>query len=190
MDLASNDAVHLSNTFMLEQKYGWRGLCVEPNPVYTAGYIHRKCTFVQAVVGPRDNVTVQFNLHNLTLGGVVGFDNTQATNETELLYTVSLERLLRDFQMPRVIDYLSLDIEGAEAWAFETFPWDAYTFLVMTVERPKPELKMMFDQRGYVYVCDHGTFGDEMWIHQRLPNFEAVRKKYGTQKECRPPHRA
>jgi hypothetical protein len=42
-----------------------------------------------------------------------------------------------------VIDYLSLDIESAEAWIFETFPWEDYTFLTLTVERPKAALIQM-----------------------------------------------
>jgi hypothetical protein len=32
LDLAANDATFLSNTLMLEQSFGWRGICVEANP--------------------------------------------------------------------------------------------------------------------------------------------------------------
>jgi hypothetical protein len=32
LDLAANDASVLSNTLMLEQSFGWRGICVEANP--------------------------------------------------------------------------------------------------------------------------------------------------------------
>ena len=32
LDLAANDAAVLSNTLMLEQSFGWRGICVEANP--------------------------------------------------------------------------------------------------------------------------------------------------------------
>jgi hypothetical protein len=58
--------------------------------------------------------------------------------KTALHFTVPVAKILRDFGMPRTIDYMSLDIEGAEAWAFETFPCDTYTFLAIMVERPKP----------------------------------------------------
>jgi hypothetical protein len=34
LDLAANDATFLSNTLMLEQSFGWRGICVEANPGY------------------------------------------------------------------------------------------------------------------------------------------------------------
>ena len=34
IDLAANDATLLSNTYVLETKYHWKGLCIEPNPEY------------------------------------------------------------------------------------------------------------------------------------------------------------
>lgn len=52
-----------------------------------------------------------------------------------------MARLLDDFGAPAVIDYLSLDIEGAEWYAFSTFPWHRYVFLTITVERPSTELR-------------------------------------------------
>ena len=90
--------------------------------------------------------------------------------------TVSVEKMVREFEVPRVIDYMSLDIEGSEEWAFETFSWHIYTFLVITVERPKSGLKDMLATHGYEYICDHGTFGDEMWMHTSFHNIDAARK--------------
>lgn len=40
--------------------------------------------------------------------------------------TVSVAKLFDDLNVPSEIDYLSLDIEGAEFWAFEQFAWDRY----------------------------------------------------------------
>ena len=60
LDLASNDAVRFSNTLALEQQHDWTGLCVEPNPMYSEGYLHRTCRLVRAVVGPEDSLTVDF----------------------------------------------------------------------------------------------------------------------------------
>ena len=34
IDLASNDATILSNTYSLERYFDWNGLCIEPNPIY------------------------------------------------------------------------------------------------------------------------------------------------------------
>ena len=64
VDLASNDAVQLSNTLTLEAEYGWRGLCVEANLRYMQGYAGRACTLVQAVVGPRDGERIDFAMRD------------------------------------------------------------------------------------------------------------------------------
>ena len=189
LDLASNDAIHLSNTVALEQWHGWTGVCVEPNPMYSDGYLHRTCRLVRAVVGPEDGLRVEFNFRGSAgwMGGIAGFDNKAAGNSTKLgqHYTVSVAKILHDFGMPRTIDYLSLDIEGAEAWTFETFPWETYTFLVATIERPKPKLRNLLQNNGYTHLCNHGFFGDEMWVHKTLPNFIEVAAKYGGHKQCR-----
>lgn len=184
VDLASNDAVQLSNTLTLEQAYGWSGLCIEANPIYMKGYLHRSCQLIQAVVGPTENEIVPFKFNGV-YGGVTGghFDNKDGGGGS--MHTVSLGKILEDFKAPPVIEYLSLDIEGAEAWAFQTFLWDKYTFLTLTVERPKPELVAMLESNGYMYMCDHGDFGDQFWVHNTLPNLAVVVSKYKRNGQCR-----
>ena len=171
VDLAANDAVSLSNTLTLEQEYGWNGLCVEANPQYFEAFYRRKCQLVEAVVGRTDNEKIRFNF-NTAFGGVVGstFDNKDDTVNTKNLLTVSLDTMFRNLSVPSTIDYMSLDIEGAEEWVFETFPWHVYTILVLTVERPKSRLVKALKDNGYIYICDHGGFGDQLWLHSTFPN--------------------
>jgi hypothetical protein len=85
LDLASNDAIVISNTVALEQQHGWTGLCVEPNPMYADGYLHRTCRLIRAVAGPEDGLPVDFHkkdtmrsegFHGGAMGGISGFDNS------------------------------------------------------------------------------------------------------------------
>lgn len=177
VDLASNDAVEFSNTFALERVLNWTGLCIEANPQYMQGYVQRQCRLVQAVAGAIDNALVNFTA-NGALGGVVdtNFDNKQ--NSSSQFLAVSLAKVLQDHNAPSVIDYLSLDIEGAEEWVMSTFPWHKYVFLSITVERPKPGLVAMLEANGYVYVCNHANFGDELWVHKTISNFSQIVAKY------------
>jgi len=71
----------------------------------------------------------------------------------------------RKAQTPHVIDYFSLDIEGAEEFVMKGFPFDTYQFNVLTVERPSRYLKDLLKNNSYEYVKKHGGFGDEMWKH-------------------------
>lgn len=139
------------------------------------------------MVGPKDDEIVKFKFQGV-YGGVVGADMDQKSDEgATAIPTVSIDRLFHDMKVPQTIDYLSLDIEGAEAWVFSSFPWDKYTFSVITAERPKTELRAAFTQHGYVEMCTHGWFGDEMWIHSSTPNFEELKAKYlHPGQPCRP----
>lgn len=64
------------------------------------------------------------------------------------------------------------------------FPFDRYTFLAITVERPKPELAAALHARGYVYLRDHGPWGDQLHVHRSIPGFDAAVRKHSA---ARPP---
>jgi Methyltransferase FkbM domain len=168
LDLAANDAVWISNTYTLEKKFNWTGLCMEPNPAYWYGLAHRDCQVVAAVVGEIRNDAVVFQkTSDGALGGIVGdeFDNHDA-NGGEVRYTVPLYEVLNRFNAPKVIDYLSLDVEGAETFIMKHFPFDEYSFNVMTVERPKDDLKALLEENGYEYVATISAFGETLWMRK------------------------
>ena len=70
--------------------------------------------------------------------------------------------LFAQTDIPKVIDYLSLDVEGAETMIMSAFPFDSHTIKVMTVERPTPELKRLLQRHGYVQLGDLGNFGESL----------------------------
>ena len=89
--------------------------------------------------------------------------------------TVTLTDILDHARAPATIDYLSLDIEGAEYDAMSTFAFDRYTFSLMTIERPNEQLRALLRTKDYVYLKDHGTFGDQMWAHRSVAAQAAAR---------------
>lgn len=178
VDLAANDAVHFSNTLMLERDYGWQGLCVEPNVDYYYGLTRRKCALVAAAIGSPTDSAVTFNMEGVH-GGIVGFDQT--TNKTSLareLRTVALGELLERFNAPATIDYMSLDVEGAESLVMDGFPWSKFRFLVLSVERPKADLKRTLIHWGYTNMNIGCVYGDQIWIHNSLPEHESMRAQW------------
>ena len=168
LDLAANDAFDLSNTYGLEQN-GWTGLCVEANPDYWFRLAHRKCKVVGALVGGTvEKVKVKFYHGKLgPLGGIVGFD---LKNEPDAVdrYTAPFEDILLRNNVPSVIDYFSLDVEGAEYLVMKGFPFEKYRFKVMTVERPGPELQELFRSKGYVFLKELGWFRETLWAHESM----------------------
>jgi hypothetical protein len=173
VDLAANDAVRISNTYALETNFGWRGICLEPNPMYWPSLAYRKCDVVAAVVGQKSMEEIQFKYPNRAgpQGGIVGkdFDNKEASKfgEDHPRYTATLLDIFERFDTPNVIDYLSLDIEGAEDLVMQGFPFERYRINVLTVERPSDELRSLLEQHDYILLKQLKRWGETVWIHRR-----------------------
>ena len=158
VDLASNDATEISNSYALETFHGWNGLCVEANAKYWARLAFRKCEVVGAVVGQNRMEEIEFNFgaksaasvlyhprgfEDGMMGGIVNdaMDNTvkSAKADTHILvkrYTVPLKEIFERHGAPKTIDYFSLDVKGAETYVMSGFPFREYKFRTISIERP------------------------------------------------------
>jgi Methyltransferase FkbM domain len=171
LDVAANDARDISNSYALDLHYGWRGICLEPNPSYWydhTRYRSRNSILVAAVAGNHSypNEALAFRYDNLAFGGIVGFDNTDTNAPSQTEYTVSLAKVLQRFNAPSIIDYFSFDVEGAEFYGLYKFPFDLYRFRVVTIERPTEPLQELLHKNGYVFVTVFAHFGEQLWLHQ------------------------
>ncbi len=104
---------------------------------------------------------VNFRIDNGMLGGIVqdDFDNNEKFRGSELskanivsLETTTLEFEFKRNNVPSVIDFMSLDIEGAEYLALKSFPFDKYMFRCLAIERPSSKLDLLLDSKKYVQV--------------------------------------
>ena len=188
VDLAATDGVAINNTLLLERKLNWDGICIEPNPKYYDKLKkNRNCNVTDFVVDKANNIEIKFRIDNGELGGIVDIDtdNNEKFRSNELknatilkLKTKTLEYVLDKFNAPKVIDYLSLDVEGAEERILTNFPFNRYTFLAMTIERPTPELEKVLFDNGYVFVMVSKKLPfDTFYVHKTIPNFDQIIKE-------------
>jgi hypothetical protein len=189
VDLAANDASAISNSYSLETYHNWNGLCIEANPRYWNRLAYRKCTVVGAVVGHDRMTEIDFNFKGSlevahfepkgrgrdrgAFGGIVkeSFDNTLENSDPDVLvkrYTVPLIEIFERFNVPKLIDYFSLDVEGAETYIMESFPFQQYQFRIMSIERPKDDLKEILTSNGYIHFKTVSGFGETIWINENL----------------------
>jgi hypothetical protein len=179
VDLAANDAILLSNTYSLERHHGWNGICIEPNQHYWENLTHyrQNCRIVGAVVGSERNQPVHFYYKAGDHGGIAGtgFDNgPKFIKDSRLAYTVTLHEILQrhrasmgdDLDTQFTIDYLSLDVEGAEAFILEGFPIDEYSIHLLTVERPKEALRTLLEAHGFEQIQRLSRWGETLWAHK------------------------
>lgn len=171
IDLAANDAVSLSNTYSLEKSYDWNGLCIEPNPVYWYNLTFRDCQVIGAVVGQERMEKVHFRFQAGDHGGISGegFDNGKRWQKESLLtYTVTLQEILERTHAPIEIDYLSLDVEGAEAFVLKNFPLNKYKIKLITAERLRGEARSYLEANGFQFIKRLTKWGESLWAHESV----------------------
>lgn len=172
VEVGSADGISLNNTFLLEKRYHWRGLCIEADPdVFRDLVTVRRAACVNACVDATEH-EVEF-VRRDQLSGIVSDDTDNrrggAGGEVIRLRTRRLAEILRSAGLPREIDYLSIDVEGAEERVLLDFPFDEYRFRCMTVERPGARLRDVLARNGYLPVREIPGL-DVFYIHR---SFEA-----------------
>ncbi|MBC7499248.1 MAG: FkbM family methyltransferase [Herminiimonas sp.] len=80
--------------------------------------------------------------------------------------TMTIAAALELANAPRVIDYWSLDTEGTELVLSKSFPFDRYTFNVLTVEHnqqpARHAIRHFLEARGFAYITR--LFIDDCYI--------------------------
>ena len=169
VDLAANHAVYLSNTRSLERDHDWDGLCIEGNEKLIVELLqHRRCAVFAGLVSNRRDRPVQFDDAPMPYGTI---DDAFASigKKGRRGYTVPIADILRRAGAPRIIDYLSLDVEGMEQSIFMQFPFDEYSVRAMTIERPTGLMHRELHRRNFTYAFTHGWFGDQLWLSNNFP---------------------
>ena len=165
LDVGSGDGVVASNTKALED-HGWTGICVDPFPTHMEG---RTCQMFKEVVYSVAGRHMTFHEAG-TLGGLtdtLGEWKEQAEKAPAVEFTtVTLGDILARANAPSRIDFMSLDIEGAELEALEGFPFDRYQLGALDVEHnfeePKrTRIEELMRRHGYVRV--HSWMQDDFY---------------------------
>ena len=117
LEIGANDGITLSNTLYLEENFGWSGLLVEANPFYEQKLCQRNAISVIAAVADREGVC-EFKSAGL-FGGIIdtlddGYKKYQKEDNNIIVQTLPMSRILSDNNAPSRIDFISIDVEGAE----------------------------------------------------------------------------
>ena len=174
VDLAARYWHKGSNTFALDYYYGWRGICVEPDSHFYPGLVLNRTCLVSCNNPVSNRAEVRrFHYELDSARENPGNDNGQKT-------TVQMGRILRRLNAPRVIDYLSLDVEGHEEAILTTYPvLEKYRFMVMTIERPTPLLHSRLTAIGYLWLTHLSPSSGEMvYVHHTLPRAVSFLDEY------------
>jgi len=160
VDIGAYDGVALSNSYVLEKQYDWTGICVEANSdAFQKLAENRLCLTYPYACWSHSNVLINFNRHDdAMLSGIVSH------SATSVLETKSLTDICDMAYAPTEIDYISIDVEGAEDEILSTFDMNKYKVNCWTVEHNYRResvdwLFNFFNDRGYlVRFWKHDVF--------------------------------
>ena len=145
VEFGATDGVLLSNTYLLETQFGWKGLLAEPNPSFEKQLrANRSSTISTQCIGARTGERVEFVFAD-AYGGMKAHANQDQNADRRAGYmadeanlveleTISLHDFLVEHEAPRVIDYISIDTEGSEFEILSTFPFDEWDVRQWTIE--------------------------------------------------------
>ena len=140
VDVGSADGTLASNTKALEET-GWSGICIDPFPTNMEG---RTCQMLKEVVFSEEGKPVPFQVSE-ELSGIkdtLGVWKERALKgRTVVFTTTTLGEILARTKAPHFIQFVSLDIEGAELEALKGFPFDRYSIGALAVEHNDEEPK-------------------------------------------------
>ena len=170
-----------SNCVFFEKVLGWTGLVVEASPqlVRRIGAT-RSARVIHAAVSDRDGAAEFLEVTSgLTqMGGLIDHHHAETLQRirrderhAETVVTVSstrLDTLLRAHGL-KEIDYLSIDVEGAERAVLGSLDFDEFDITALSVENSRPgreSYEDIMDPAGYRQVAVLGF--DEIWVRQSV----------------------
>lgn len=174
VDVGASDGLFISNTKHLED-LGWVGLCVEADPIeYEALLRNRSCAMVNVACAntfePMDWQVIPVRgwsglkkLHHELNEADISRLEAAGQVETIKVPCRPLQDILDEFGI-RAIDYLSLDVEGAELSVLESIDWDKTTIKIATVEANRTDQKLarfLLEHQFCLWAILHA---DEMYV--------------------------
>jgi FkbM family methyltransferase len=181
IEAGASDGIDCSNTFLLEKRFSWDGIMVEPSRTsYQALIANRSGVAVNAALWSISNLELNFietvSPGLSTISSFKDLDFLSADREVLTEYkvsTISLMDLLIKHESPKEIDYLSLDTEGSEFEILRDFNFDVFTFNLISVEhdwniKNSESVSNLLRSKGYIQVLPEYTEYENWFVGQKL----------------------
>lgn len=155
-----------SNTLYLEKNLNWTGLLIEPSAENYKNLlaVNRRSYSVNSCLSS----TNQTDISSFIEAGPFGTTVQKSSASTYQVKCFPLANILETFldligKENKVVDYMSIDIEGNERSVIEHFDWNRFTFKLLNIEYNQ-------DKELYMWIVDFmGKIGyketvfDDVW---------------------------
>ena len=177
VEFGATNGIDLSNTYLLETEFSWKGILAEPANVWKLKlHKNRPNAFIETLCVWKDSDSLlTFNeTDNPELSTVDFFSDNdrhysiRQSGKKYEVQTISLNDLLRKYQAPKYIDYLSIDTEGSEYEILNGFNFSEYSIGIITVEHNntpnREKIFALLTSQGYKRKYEHISNFDDWYV--------------------------
>ncbi len=174
VEFGAADGYNLSNTWLLEKHFGWKGVLSEPAKcwhkrisVNRSSPVDRRCVWTET------GATLEFKESGeiSTISGFGEEDGHHTSRAGAIGYkvqTVSLNDLLLEHSAPNDPDFLSIDTEGSEFEILSHLDFKKYPFKVITCEHnyttKREQIYKLLTSSGYVRKYEEISLFDDWYV--------------------------
>lgn len=173
LEFGAYDGVTFSNTFLLEKRFNWSGVLVDPIPKHFEQMrLHRDCIsihaaitvnkkeFVKILESPASNLSKPVNKSNIT-------------NKTHKVPAFTLVEIIDKYFPAKSLDFLSIDVEGEDLEILASVDFSKYEINAICVEHNNrigsQEILKYMEKSGYELVWSEYSGNDFWFIHRAQP---------------------
>lgn len=186
VEFGAFDGKTYSNTYILEKQFEWNGIVAEPGKIFHKELFKNRSCFVDIrAVTDKTGQILEFKETNdhLGLSGIIDHvyhnkDMHVSTRQSSAgaiykVETISLLDLLKKYNSPKFIEYMSLDTEGSEAIILESFDFTQYQIGLLSVEHnyvesSRQRIKDILFKNGYKRILHEYSKYDDWFILDKL----------------------
>lgn len=180
VEFGATNGLDLSNTYLLEKNFSWRGILSEPAKCWHKDLRNnRSCNIETKCVWNVSDKQISFleaaDRELSTINDYIASDIHAAKRNKGINYnvsTISLYDMLKKYNAPSFIDYISIDTEGSEYDILKDFSFDKYSFGVITIEHNyslnRDNLYKLLTSKGYKRVFEKISMFDDWYINLNI----------------------
>ena len=187
LEFGATDGLNLSNSYLLENSFNWKGVLAEPSPQWheTLKKNRKKSDIITKCIWKESGKTLDFFMSDSgelsTLKDFLESDKISMPNNTEMrlksgtsvsVETISLNDLVRKYFNNICPSYISIDTEGSEYEILKAFDLNKYRPKVFTIEHNHTENESKLDEllitNGYVRIFRKLTAFDAWYISSEV----------------------
>ena len=178
LEFGATDGFSLSNTYLLENSYEWKGVLAEPSPQWCESLNKNRpnCKIINDCIYSESGKSLDFFVSNTgVLSTIEEFKhsdlksmpgNSKIRNSggySTKVSSISLNDVFIKYFNSSPIDYMSVDTEGSELEILRNFDFKKFGPSILTVEHNHSDEEKMIDEllmvNGYIrYFKEHTQF--------------------------------